>query len=148
MRWTIALQFDVARLPRYHRCVCEQIASGWLLRNIWPGTKLLPMRNSPELIAMHASLGARMPYREAAFLLSGLLPCQRPCSFSTVATIHFRSVRGSTSKAWTALSDQRPTAFRLPRAFDDGALGCNNGRCNRGLPTSGAQLRTRFPRKN
>ncbi len=51
---------------------------------VWPGSKLLPTRNSPELIAMHASLGARMPYREAAFLLSGLLPCQRPCSYSTV----------------------------------------------------------------
>ena len=25
-----------------------------------------------------------MPYREAAFLLSGLLPCRRPCSYSTV----------------------------------------------------------------
>lgn len=33
---------------------------------------------------MHASLGARMPYREAAFLLSGLLPCQRHCCPGTV----------------------------------------------------------------
>jgi hypothetical protein len=74
----------VARLPRYHRCVCEQVASGRLLGYVRPGSKLLPTRNSPELIAMHASLGARMPYREAAFLLSGLLPCQRPCSYSTV----------------------------------------------------------------
>lgn len=74
----------VMRIPRYHRCICEQIASGRLLRYIWPGTKLLPTGNTPELIAMHASLGARMPYREAAFLLSGLLPRQRRCSHSTV----------------------------------------------------------------
>jgi hypothetical protein len=69
---------------RYHRGVCEQIASGRLLRYIWPGTKLLPTGNTPELIAMHASLGARMPYREAAFLLSGRLPRKRRCSYSTV----------------------------------------------------------------
>lgn len=72
------------RIPRYHRCMCEQVGPGRVLRYVWPGTSLLPPSNTPELIAMHASLGARMPYREAAFLLSGLLPCQRRCSHSTV----------------------------------------------------------------
>lgn len=72
------------RFPRYYRCVCEQFGPGRLLRYIWPGTKLLPSGTTPELMAMYASLGARMPYREAAFLLSGLLPRQRRCCPSTV----------------------------------------------------------------
>lgn len=72
------------RLPRFHRCACEQIGSGRVLRYVWPGTDLLPSINTPELMAMHAALGARMPCREAAFVLSSLLPCERPCRHTTV----------------------------------------------------------------
>ena len=32
----------------------------------------------------HYPLGARMPYREAAFILSGLLPRQQRCNYSTI----------------------------------------------------------------
>lgn len=72
------------RLRRFHRCACEPIGSGRVLRYVWPATDLLPSVNTPELIAMHAALGARMPYREAAFLLSTLLPCERPWRHTTV----------------------------------------------------------------
>ena len=72
------------RMPRFHRCACERVGAGQDHRYIWPGTMLLPTGTTPELIAMHASLGARMPYREAAFILSGLLPRQQRCNYSTV----------------------------------------------------------------
>ena len=44
---------------------------------------------------MHASMGARMPYRAAAFLLSGLLPRQRRCCPGTVRN-HLSSAIGKT----------------------------------------------------
>ena len=73
------------RLPRFDRCACEPIGSGRALRCVRPGTVLLPSINTSGLIAMHAALGARCPvYREAAFVLSALLPCERPCRHTTV----------------------------------------------------------------
>ena len=61
------------RLPRFNRCDCDPKATPYC----WFGSELLPSRTTPEWMAMQAALGARMPYREAAFLLSAFLPADR-----------------------------------------------------------------------
>ena len=74
------------RMPRFHRCICERLP--WLrkveARYLWPGSILMPSGSTPELVAIYAALGARMPYREAAFLMSGLLPRDKRCCYTTV----------------------------------------------------------------
>ena len=58
------------RLPRFNRCQCEQASSPY----VWLGADYLPNRSTPEWSAMQAALGARVPYREAAFILNAFAP--------------------------------------------------------------------------
>ncbi len=63
--------------PRIRVCACiNHLGRRNLSRS--PLTDLLPNRCTPELRRLQAELGARLSYRDAARILSALLPCSPP----------------------------------------------------------------------
>lgn len=72
------------KLPRFQHCPCASRVLTHCFSYVWLGSLLIPSRSTPELMAMQAGLGARVPYREAAFLMNAFLPAQRARNHGTV----------------------------------------------------------------
>ena len=72
------------RLPRFKQCDCAESASATSSRYVWYGSQYLPRRSTPELAAMEAALGARVPFREASFLLDSFLPAKKRRNHGTL----------------------------------------------------------------
>lgn len=72
------IQVKAARL---RRCPCDAGSSTNSGGPISPLTYFFPGRATPELQRLHAELGSRHSFREAAQLMKSFLPCVSACNF-------------------------------------------------------------------
>jgi hypothetical protein len=63
---------------RLRRCSCDAKSSAFPGGPISPLAYFFPDRATPELQRLHAELGSRHSFREAARLMQGFLPCHPP----------------------------------------------------------------------
>ena len=94
-----------ADAPRYRRCRC-----GYIGQPTSPVSALLPRRVLPELHHLQVSLGAEMPYRQAAAVLRTFLP--NITSFNHATTRNRLSAVGQAidDELRAEIADAKPTA--------------------------------------
>ncbi len=122
---TIQTLFGTVKVdaPRISVCPCSN-EMGLVDLSFSPLAQLLPDRCTPELRRVQADLGARHSFREAAKLLSTLLPCS-PTNHATI--------RNRTHRVAAEIEAKTPEAPKEAAAPND-EMGWKARRCWGGRP--------------
>lgn len=89
------------KAARLRRCSCDAKGGATSSGPLFPLAFFFPDRATPEFQRLHAELGSRHSFREAARLMKSLLPCQPP---------HHTTVRGRLGRIADRLERSRSTS--------------------------------------
>jgi hypothetical protein len=131
-RIATALGTVSVKAPRFRGCHCRSSA-----RSLSPVSQLLPDRTTPELRHLQVTLGARLPYRQAAGLLREFLPTAT--GFNHVTTRNRTLAVGAQLTRSCVASSRRISPRQHPRS--DSWSGSTAASLRRSAPPAGRTSR-------